>query len=53
MVSVHAGAEPPLLLNYQGRLTDPLGAPQSGLFMMTFQIFDAEAAGNPLPSGTP
>ena len=54
VVSAHARAvDPPLLLNYQGRLTDAAGDPRNGMFMMTFQVFDAEAAGNPLPSGTP
>ena len=53
LMSMRVGAvDPPLLLNYQGQLTDTAGTPQTGMFTMTFQVFDAEAAGNALPSGT-
>jgi len=41
----------PLLLTYQGRLTDPSGTPKNGAFQLAFQIVDA--FGSPLPSGTP
>jgi hypothetical protein len=32
-------------INYQGRLTDPGGAPLSGTFPMRFQVYDDPAAG--------
>ena len=32
-------------INYQGRLTDPGGAPLNGTFPMTFQIYDDPGAG--------
>ena len=47
-----ANAAIPHLLNYQGRLTDSGGAPLSGLYNITFRIYDAETAGNLLWQGT-
>ena len=46
-------AAPPQLLNYQGRLTDTGGTPQTGTFSMTFRFFDTEVAGNALPTALP
>ncbi|MBK8740725.1 MAG: hypothetical protein IPM02_14915 [Betaproteobacteria bacterium] len=43
------GQAAPLLLNYQGRLTDPQGAPRSGSFTMSFRIVDGNGAALPLP----
>ncbi|HEY5365100.1 MAG TPA: hypothetical protein VIL19_01385, partial [Casimicrobiaceae bacterium] len=34
----------PLLLSYQGRLTDATGVPRNGAFDMTFRIVDADGA---------
>ncbi|MBI1818051.1 MAG: hypothetical protein HYR72_23980 [Deltaproteobacteria bacterium] len=45
-------ADVPNLLNYQGRLTDPAGAPKNGTFTMQFAVYDAESAGNQLPIGS-
>ena len=36
------------LLNYQGRLLDPDGAPQSGTFALSFRIYDVASGGTPL-----
>ncbi len=38
------GQAAPLLLNYQGRLTDPAGNPRNGTFTMSFRIVDAGGA---------
>ncbi len=46
-------ADVPMLLNYQGRMTDPGGTPQNGTFTMDFAVYDAEAGGSQLPSGSP
>jgi hypothetical protein len=35
------GQAAPMLLNYQGRLTDPAGTPRTGVFTMAFRIVDA------------
>lgn len=48
-----AAAEVPQLLNYQGRLSDSGGVPQSGSFSMQFRIYDSASGGTQLPSGTP
>jgi hypothetical protein len=48
-----AVADVPMLLNYQGRLTDSTGAPENGKFTMDFAVFDAEIGGNQLPVGSP
>jgi hypothetical protein len=39
---------PPEIVAYQGRLTDPSGAPLSGSFPMEFRLFDVPEAGSPL-----
>ncbi len=36
----------PNLINYQGRLTDAVGQPQTGTKNLTFNIFDAQSLGN-------
>ncbi len=46
-------AQVPMLLNYQGRLTDPSGNPKNGTFSMSFAGYDAETGGNQLPTGSP
>jgi hypothetical protein len=46
-------AQVPMLVNYQGRLTDLSGSPRNGTFTMTFAFFDAATAGNKLPTGSP
>jgi len=38
------GQNAPLLLNYQGRLTDPAGQPRNGNFTMGFRLVDASGA---------
>lgn len=38
------GQNAPLLLNYQGRLTDPAGQPRNGNFSMGFRLVDASGA---------
>lgn len=43
----------PMLIGYQGRLTDSTGSPRNGTFSMTFAFFDAVSAGNALPAGSP
>lgn len=43
------GQAAPMLLNYQGRLTDPQGAPRTGTFTMAFRIVDGNGAALPLP----
>ena len=48
-----AAAHAPLLLNYQGRLTDAAGQPRSGGFTMTFAFFDAVTGGTKLPEPAP
>jgi hypothetical protein len=42
----------PPLINFQGMLTDPSGAPLDGNFDMTFRIYDAEIGGTELWSET-
>ena len=44
-------ADAPLLLTYQGRLTDLAGLPRNGSLPMSFRIVDQ--SGIPQPSGTP
>ena len=41
-------ADVPLLLNYQGRLTNPGGAPVNGTLPMTFRLCDAVDGGTVL-----
>ncbi len=53
VLAVPALADVPMLLNYQGRLTDPSGNPKNGTFTMQFAVYDAETGGNQLPTGTP
>ncbi len=53
VLSAQALAQVPMLLNYQGRLTDPSGNPKNGTFTMQFAMYDAETGGNQLPSGSP
>jgi hypothetical protein len=53
VLATRAAADVPMLLNYQGRLTDPSGNPKNGTFTMQFAVYDAETGGNQLPSGTP
>ena len=48
-----AEAQVPMLLNYQGRLTDAAGQPRSGGFTMTFAFFDAITGGGKLPATAP
>ena len=42
----------PLLLSYQGRLTDPAGVPKNGTLSLSFRILDAPTPGNALWSET-
>ncbi len=51
--SGQASADAPMLLNYQGNLTAPDGTPKNGTFAMDFAVYDAESAGNQLPTGSP
>jgi len=53
VLALHANADVPQLLNYQGRLTDPSGNPKNGTFTMEFAVYHAETGGNQLPPGTP
>jgi len=46
-------AHAPMLLNYQGRLTDAGGQPRSGGFTMTFAFYDAVTGGTKLPEQAP
>ncbi len=39
-----AAADVPMLINYQGRLTDPSGVPKDGTFTMKFTVVDATDA---------
>ena len=41
-----AVADVPKTINYQGRLTDDLGAPVTSTVSMTFTIYDAETVGD-------
>jgi hypothetical protein len=46
-------SDAPLLMSYQGRLTDASGSPRNGSCSMTFAFYDAVTAGNALPAGSP
>jgi hypothetical protein len=46
-------ADAPMLLNFQGRLTDASGDPENGMFSMDFAVYDAVSGGNQLPTTTP
>jgi hypothetical protein len=43
------GQNAPLLLNYQGRLTDAAGVPRNGTFTMAFRIVDGSGGALPTP----
>ena len=43
-----ASASVPHLVNYQGRLTDSLGAPLSGSYNITFSLYTAASGGSPI-----
>ena len=53
LLACGAFAQVPMLLNYQGQLSDPSGNPKNGTFTMQFAVYDAESGGNQLPSGGP
>ena len=53
MIATQALADAPMLLNYQGRLTDPSGSPKNGTFSVQFCVYDALSGGNQVPPGTP
>ena len=46
-VTAALGAGTPLLMNYQGRLTDAGGQPLSGNYSIVFTIYDDPVLGNP------
>ncbi|MBC8231755.1 hypothetical protein H8E77_19570 [bacterium] len=43
---ISASSGVPKLINYQGKLTDSIGEPLTGVFSMTFAVYDAEVGGN-------
>src|SRR3990172_8144431 len=52
MLPVLVSATVPQTINFQGYLTDPLGAPVNSTLSITFRIFDAATNGNLLWSET-
>ena len=46
------GADPPQVINFQGRLTDPSNNPRTGSFSFTFKCFDSLTGGTQLPAGS-